>query len=226
MIPWNRLARAPIPGSGGELLLLERNGEFVIRADGRELMTSRAHASEEKLGALAAAALRGLEAPRVLVGGLGMGYTLAAALHELGPGAELVVAELVPEVVDWNRGPLGHLAGHPLRDPRVRVRDADVAAELRATRGRYDAIVLDVDNGPEALTRRGNDWLYGRSGLGAAFAALRPGGVLAVWSASAAAPFAKRLRAAGFRVEESRSPAASGGRGGRRVVWIATRLPS
>jgi len=226
VIPWNRLSRASIPGGGGELLLLERNGEFVIRAGGRELMTSRAHASEEELGALAAAALGARQAPRVLVGGLGMGYTLAAALRTLGPGAELVVAELVPEVVAWNRGPLGHLAGHPLRDPRVRVRELDVAAEIREARGAYDAIVLDVDNGPEALTRRGNDWLYGRSGLGAAFAALRPGGLLAVWSASAAAPFARRHRAAGFRVEESHLPAASGGRGGRRVVWLALRLPS
>jgi spermidine synthase len=223
VIPWSRLGSAPIPGSGGELLLLERNGEFVIRAEGRELMTSRAHASEEALGALGAGAVGERSSPRLLVGGLGMGYTLAAALRALGPGAEVVVAELVPAVVAWNRGPLSHLAGHPLRDARVRVREADVAEELRAGRGAYDAILLDVDNGPEALTRPGNDWLYLRSGLAAARDALRPGGVLATWSAGAAPRYPKRLRAAGFRVEERRVPASPAGRGGRRVVWLATR---
>jgi spermidine synthase len=223
VIPWSRLARAQIPGTGGELLLLERNGEFVIRAEGRELMTSRAHASEEALGALGAEALGARPAPRVLVGGLGMGYTLAAALRALGPGAQVVVAELVPAVVEWNRGPLSALAGHPLRDARVRVREADVAEELRAGRGAWDAVLLDVDNGPEALTRPGNDWLYRPGGLAAARDALRPGGVLATWSAGAAPRYARRLRAAGFRVEERRLPAGPTGRGGRRVVWLATR---
>lgn len=223
MIAWKRLASASIPGSSGELLLLERDGEFVIRADGRELMASRAHASEAALGALAVAPLRGREGPRVLVGGLGMGYTLAAALRELGPRAELLVAELVPAVVEWNRGVLAPLAGNPLRDPRVRVREGDVAEPLREARSAWDAIILDVDNGPRALTRPGNDWLYGARGLAAAHEALRPGGVLATWASGAEPGYPKRLRAAGFRVEESRVPSGRRGRGARRVVWIATR---
>ena len=185
-------------------------------------MTSRSHASEEALGALAAAALRGCAAPRVLLGGLGMGYTLAAALRALGPRAQVVVAELVPAVVEWNRGPLAPLAGHPLADARVRVRAGDVAAVLREERDAWDAVALDVDNGPEAATARANAWLYGPEGLSAAHEALRSGGVLAVWSASADRAFRRRVSAAGFEVEEVRVPG-RGGRRARHVVWIARR---
>jgi spermidine synthase len=223
VIPWRLLASAPVPGGVGELRLLERDGEFAIRIGARELMSSRSHASEEALGALAAAKLASRAAPRILIGGLGMGYTLAAALRALGPRAWLDVAELVPAVVDWNRGPLAHLAGRPLDDPRVRVESADVATRIRAVKGAYDAILLDVDNGPEASTRTANRWLYAPSGLEAARAALRPGGVLAIWSASSDRRFARRLRAAGFGVEEAGVPARSGGRGRRCTVWIAIR---
>lgn len=185
-------------------------------------MTSRAHASEEALAELAAARLARADA-RFLIGGLGMGYTLAALLRRVGPRASVVVAEIVPELIEWNRGPLGPLAGHPLADPRVRVRAADVGAVLREARGAFDAVLLDVDNGPEAATRPGNEWLYGAEGLRAAAAALREGGVLAVWSAGADRAFARRLRAAGLGVEEHRVAAGPGRRRGRRVVWVAAR---
>ena len=224
MIPWRQIACAKLPGAeGGELRLLERDGELVIRAGAHVLMGSRASASEEALGTLAAARLEGREAPRVLLGGLGMGFTLAAALRRLGPRAEVVVAELVPAVVEWNRGVLAPLAGHPLRDARVRVREGDVAERLRGACSAWDAIVLDVDNGPHGLARPSNDWLYGAKGLEAAHGALRPGGVLATWSSGPEPGYPKRLRAAGFRVEELRVPSARSGRGARRVVWIATR---
>ncbi len=159
--------------------------------------------------------------PRVLVGGLGMGFTLAAALSDLGPRAQVIVAELVPEVVKWNRGPLGDLANHPLRDPRVTVREIDVATVLEAERHAYDAILLDVDNGPEGITRSGNDWLYGKAGLSATSKALRPGGVLAVWSASPDRAFARRLRATGFAAEEIEVRARGYSRGARHTIWIA-----
>ena len=224
MIPWRQLASVKVPGDeAGELRLFEREGEFVIRVGAHELMSSRASASEQALGALTAARLAACQAPRVLIGGLGMGYTLAAALRELGPRAELLVAELVPAVVEWNRGVLAPLAGNPLRDPRVRVREGDVGERLREARSAWDAIVLDVDNGPRALTRPGNDWLYRARGLATAHEALRPGGVLATWASGAEPGYPKRLRAAGFRVEESRVPSGRRGRGARRVVWIATR---
>jgi spermidine synthase len=222
VIPWRLLAPAPVPGGEGELRLFERAGEFAIRIGARELMSSRSHASEEALGALAAAKLAS-RAPRVLIGGLGMGYTLAAALRALGPRASLHVAELVPAVIDWNRGPLAHLAGRPLEDPRVSVEAADVATRILASRSSYDAILLDVDNGPEASTRPANDWLYAPNGLQAARAALRRGGVLAIWSASSDRRFTRRLRAAGFAVEPASVPARSGGRGRRSTVWIAVQ---
>ena len=223
MIPWTLLGSAAFPGDGGELRLYQRGGDFSLRLDGRELMMSRVHGSEEALGELAAARLRARKGPSVLIGGLGMGYTLAALLRGLGPGAAVLVAELVPTVVEWNHGPLAHLAGHPLRDARVRVRAADVAAVLLEAHGAYDAILLDVDNGPEGSSRRASQWLYGADGLRAARAALRPAGVLAVWSPSTERPFPKRLRAAGFRVEEHRVRTRSGSGGAPHVVWIAER---
>jgi spermidine synthase len=224
MIPWERLDRHVVPGSrDGELTLHRRGAELSIRIDGQELMNSRLHASEDALGALTAARVAERSVPRLLVGGLGMGFTLAAALAELEPGASVQVVELVPAVVSWNREHLGHLAGHPLRDPRVEVRVSDVGAVIRGASGAYDAILLDVDNGPEGLTRAGNDALYGRAGLAAAYAALRPGGVLAVWSARPDEAFARRLRAAGFRVDEAVARAQSGRKGPRHTIWLATR---
>jgi spermidine synthase len=225
MIPWELLDGAQVPGNGEELRLYRRGEEFSIRVDSRELMNSCVHGSEDALAELACARVADRTRPRVLIGGLGMGYTLAAALHRLGAGARVIVAELAPAVVAWNRGPLAALAGHPLQDSRVTVREIDVARILKEEHRLYDAIVLDVDNGPEGLTLKSNDWLYARAGLDAAFAALRPEGVLAVWSTIPNRVFAQRLRRVGFEVEEigvrARSP-----RGGRRhTIWIAGRGP-
>ncbi len=186
-------------------------------------MNSRAHGSEEALAKYACARLNGRPRLRVLIGGLGMGYTLSAALTRLDADSEVVVAELAPAVVKWNRGPLASLADHPLEDGRVTVFEGDVANILKAETQAYDSILLDVDNGPEGLTRRGNDWLYSRPGLAASFAALRPKGVFAVWSASPDRAFIRRLRYVGFKVDDFRVPAVSGGGGPKHTVWIAWR---
>ena len=184
-------------------------------------MSSRVHGSEEALGELACARIADWAQPRVLIGGLGMGFTLAAALKALGPTAEVVVAELVPEVVQWNRELLGEPAGHPLRDARVTVRVGDVGRILRKERRAFDAIVLDIDNGPEGLTRKANDWLYSSSGLTAAFDALRPQGVLGVWSAGPDAGFSDRLRRMGCVVEEVVVRGRGPGKGARHTIWLA-----
>ncbi len=225
MIPWVLLDSAPLPDRGGELRLFQRGEEFSIRitGGGGELMNSRVHGSEEALAELACARLVACERPRILIGGLGMGFTLAAALRSLGPTAEVVVAELLPAVVEWNRGPLGALAGHPLEDVRVRVQVGDVARCLQAQRQAYDAILLDVDNGPEGLTHPGNDRLYSVEGLSTALTALRPAGVLAVWSAGPDRNFTQRLRKVGFEVEEVRVRARGAVRkGARHTLWLAT----
>lgn len=223
MIPWELLECAQVPGSGEELRLYKRGGEFAIRVDGRELMNSRAHGSEEALAELACARIADRPCPRVLIGGLGMGYTTAAALHRLGAEGQVVVAELVPAVVAWNRGALADAAGHPLQDARVTVCEVDVAHILQAEQRAYDAILLDVDNGPAGLTRKGNDWLYARAGLNATYTALRPAGVLAVWSASPDRAFAKRLCRAGFEVNEVSVRARGPGEGGHHIIWLAVR---
>lgn len=223
MTPWVLLDSAPVPGKGGELQLYRRGGEFSIKIAGRgELMSSRVHGSEEALAEQACARLADRSQPSVLIGGLGMGFTLAAALSQLGERALVTVAELVPVVVAWNRGALGEPAGYPLRDPRVSVREGDVARLLEAGQQSYDAILLDVDNGPEGLTRKQNDWLYGENGLSAAFTALRPRGVLAVWSAGPDPVFTQRLRKVGFEVDEVRVRA-HGSKGARHVIWFAGR---
>jgi spermidine synthase len=221
MNAWQLLESATVPGSGKTIGLFLRGGEFSIRVDGCELMNSRMHGSEE---ALAEQACPGLPAgARILIGGLGMGYTLAAALQRLGPAARVEMAELVPAVVVWNRGVLGDLAGQPLRDERVVVREVDVAQLLQTERGGYDAILLDVDNGPAGLTRPENDWLYTWEGLSAAFLALKPGGVLAVWSARSDERFTRRLGKAGFDVTEV-SLRARGPHGGERhTIWQARK---
>ena len=190
---------------------------------GGELMNTRMHGSEDALAELACMCVAKRPHPRVLIGGLGMGFTLAAALQQLGSEAEVTVAELVPAVVEWNRGPLGAHAGYPLSDPRTQVRVGDVAALIKAGRSAYDAILLDVDNGPEGLTHSENDWLYSVAGLHAAFAALRPGGVLAVWSAGADRAFSERLRQIGFLVEERQVRAHARGKGARHTIWLAER---
>ena len=218
------LATARIPDTAIELKLHEHRDRFAISIPGRgELMNTRVHGSEI---ALAQRALQ--RAPRhgdrrVLIGGLGMGFTLAAALRHCGADAEMVVSELVPEVVDWNRELVGEPSGHPLRDGRVRVHIGDVAEALRAPGPGFDAVLMDVDNGPEGLIRTENDWLYGPNGLAAARKALRPGGVLAVWSATPDAGFTRRLEAAGFEVDTETVRPHRAGKGARHVLWFAAR---
>lgn len=223
MIPWQRIDTTAVPGSDEKIHLYQRGEEFSIRGDGFELMNSRLHGSEEALAQMACRRLGRRSGLQILIGGLGMGFTLAAALVEIDTDSRVTVAELVPAVVRWNRGPLAHLAGQPLVDSRVTVREADVAEILRAVDAQYDAIILDVDNGPDGLTRGENERLYDRKGIQAALSALRCGGVLAVWSAAPDNTFSDRLRRAGFQVEE-RIVAARGRRsGGRHVIWLAVR---
>ena len=223
MIPWSLLDTAQVPGGGGELRLKQRGAEFAIMLDQSELMNSRLSGSEEALATIACGKMRERETPRVLIGGLGMGFTLRAALAAVGPRAEIVVAELVLAVVAWARGPMAEVFGGCLSDPRVSIRETDVGRLIGGGASAYDAILLDVDNGPEGLTRKSNDSLYDLKGLSAARAALRPGGVLAVWSSGANPKFAWRLGKAGFAVEEIRARA-NGSRGGaRHFIWMATR---
>ncbi len=219
-----QVATAVVPG-GPEMALWRRGADWSIRVGGLELMHSRQHASEDALADLACDALDAAGGPpvprRVLVGGLGMGFTVAAALRRLGAADRVVVAELVPEVVAWCRGPLAAVAGDPLADPRVEVRVGDVGVALRD--GPWDAVLLDVDNGPEGLTRPGNDALYSARGLSDAWRALRPRGVLTVWSVSPSLAFTRRLGAAGFGVREVGVRARPGGKGARHTVWVAQR---
>lgn len=217
------LGSAPIPGSPDQLELWQRENEFSIRISGyvSELMNSRQHASEEALAEYAVPQVAGRAAAHVLVGGLGMGFTLAAALRSAGPDATVTVAELVGAVVDWNRGPLGQAAGYPLTDPRTRVHVGDVADLIRASKRTFDAILLDVDNGPDGIVRPENGRIYSRSGLRHAMAALRPGGVLAVWSAGPDKAFTQRLENAGFDVDEVRVPARANGKGPKHTIWFA-----
>jgi spermidine synthase len=223
VIPWSLIDTAKVPGAAGELRLMRRGSEFSIRLDHNELMNSRAGGSEAALATLACERIKASAQPRLLIGGLGMGFTLRAALAALGSEARIVVAELVPAVLAWARGPMAEIFGQSLNDPRVRILEADVARLIRQEPSAYDAILLDVDNGPAGLTRTANDALYDRNGLSAAHAALRPGGVLAVWSSGPDANFTRRLRAAGFGVDEVRQRA-NGARGGaRHVIWIARR---
>ncbi|MDU6732026.1 MAG: spermidine synthase, partial [Bradyrhizobium sp.] len=202
MIPWKLIDTADVPGGGEPLRLMQRGKEFTIKLGQNELMSSRLYGSEEALATLSCARLKARPDPHLLIGGLGMGFTLRAALKVLGPQARITVAELVPAVIAWARGPMAELSGESLLDPRVDIREADVARLIAGGRGTYDAILLDVDNGPQGLTRQSNDALYDSSGLRTAFAALRPGGVLAVWSSHPDDRFAPRLRKAGFDTEE------------------------
>ena len=199
MIPWEVLGDATAP-DGTRLALTRRAHEYVILANGKGLMSNRMHGSEEALASFGLKALPHPQEPRVLVGGLGMGYTLRAALNHLPAAAVVDLAELLPAIVEWNRGPLGPLAEHPLHDRRVRVISGDVAQTIRAQRGAYDAILLDVDNGPAAFTTDFNGGLYDNAGVANARAALKPGGTLAVWSAWDDRKFEQRLRYAGFAV--------------------------
>lgn len=222
MIPWTLVDSADVPG-GEEMRLYLRGSEYSIRVGAYELMNSRVHGSEDALAELACSRLQNRERARVLVGGLGMGFTLAGVLKDLGAKSEVVVAELVPAVVRWNRGPLAELAGNPLADPRVTVREEDVGAVIRSEKNGFDAILLDVDNGPAALTSPHNDRLYGSGGLRAVHAALRAEGLLAVWSAGADPVFTKRLQNNGFAAEEVRVRGRGKAGGSRFLIWIAQR---
>jgi spermidine synthase len=225
MDAWVLVDSVAIPSGSGEqsvMALMRRGREHVIRVDGRELMGSRAHGSEEALAELACARLRSRTDARVLVGGLGMGFTLAAALRALGPRARVVVAELVPAVVRWNRGPLAAEAGSPLDDPRAEVFEGDVADLVRTPPSPWNAILLDVDNGPTGLTQPANGWLYSHAGLAASRDALAPGGVLGVWSAFADPGFTRRMKRVGFSVDEVEVRARGRKGGPRHVVWLGT----
>lgn len=222
MIPWQRLDTAHIPG-GGELRLMRRGSEFAIKLGSNELMNSRLTATEQALATLACDRIKTRKAPKILIGGLGMGFTLRAALIVLGAQAKIEVAELVPAVVAWARGPMADLFGGSLTDPRVTIREGDVVDLIRAARADYDAILLDVDNGPNGIVRKANDCLYDVNGLAAAHRALKPGGVLAVWSSADDAKFTARLRKSGFEVTEN-AVRAKGPQGrAQHFIWVAVR---
>jgi len=219
MRPWELLGETRTP-DGEDMRLTRQGSEYVILASGKPLMSSRMHGSEEALAAFACLGARTRDAPCVLVGGLGMGFTLRATLDVLPPGATVVVAELVPAVVDWNRGPLGPLADHPLKDRRVTIEIGDVAATLRSSTRRFDAVLLDVDNGPAAFTASHNTRLYDDDGLAAVRRSLKEDGVLAVWSAWEDRKFEQRLRHGGFAVQVERVRARLKKGGLRHTIFL------
>ncbi len=214
------IGTAEVPG-GDELRLYRRGDDFIIAIDRNELMSSRMSGSEEALATMTCDRLRSPKAASLLIGGYGMGFTLRAALATLGPDAKIAVAELVPGIIEWARGPMAELAAGCLDDPRVELILGDVSKAIGAATRRYDAILLDVDNGPDGLTRDANEGLYSAAGLATAKATLCPGGILAIWSAAPDARFTRRLTAAGFQVEEVGVRARSNGKGPRHVIWFA-----
>jgi len=220
---WTQLAEASIPGSDKSIFLIQGKDDFFIKlSGGLELMNTRKHSSEDALGALPCKKLRHPESARVLIGGLGMGFTLAAALSALGPGAQVTVAELIPEVVEWNHGPLGDRSGRPLDDPRTQVYVGDVADLLREKLACYDVIALDIDNGPEGLTKSNNSWVYSEQGIIATMNALKPAGMVSYWSASADQGFTDRMKRCGLKVEEVKIYA-HGNKGARHTIWLGTK---
>ena len=226
MLPWIQLDRATIPGAlpgeEGELRLKQRGQEFSIMLGTNELMNSRLSGSEEALATLAQEKIGKRAKPSMLIGGLGMGFTLRAALAVLPEDAQVTVAELVPAVVGWARGPMAPVFKGCLDDPRVTIFEGDVSELIRQSTGAFDAILLDVDNGPDGLTRASNDRLYTMSGLYAARSALRPGGVLAVWSSGPDAGFTRRLKEVGFQADVVNTRA-NGKRGAKHVIWLAAK---
>ncbi len=235
MVPRELLATAAIPG-GGQLRLFRRanqrpdqggGDDFMIVLDQNELMNSRMRGSEEALAEMALARIAAAPAPHILIGGYGMGFTLRKALALLGAGAAVTVAELVPEIIDWARGPMAALTDACLDDPRVQIAHGDVGFLISGARGDYDAILLDVDNGPDGLVRDENNRLYSKTGLAEARVALKPGGILAIWSAAPDSVFANRLRRSRFDVEEvvvrARDDGQGGGKGPRHVIWFARK---
>lgn len=223
MLPWIEIDRAKIPGETAELRLKQRGREFSIMLGSNELMNSRLSGSEEALAVLAAEKISSVSSPRVLIGGLGMGFTLRAALSVLPENAEVTVAELVPSVVAWAKGPMAEVFAGCLEDPRVKIHVGDVGGLIRTTRSGWDAILLDVDNGPDGLTRTSNDSLYDAGGLSASHSALRPAGVLAVWSSGPDPSFTRRLKQGGFAAEPVNVRASTRRSGARHVIWIAVK---
>lgn len=210
---------------GTTLRLFQKGDEFAIRVDHQdgELMHSSVHNSEDVLAEIACKHVADRDSPHLLVGGLGMGFTLAAALANSGPSARISVAELIPAVVRWNQGALGAVAGYPSKDERVDILIQDVGKVMREHKDSFDAIMLDVDNGPDGYTRDNNDNLYGLNGLEIAYEALKPGGVLTVWSADTDRDFTQRLMKLGFEVEERRVREDTQNRGAIHTIWIAIR---
>jgi spermidine synthase len=220
VIPWELIDTTTIPGEAAEMRLYRRGEEFSIRIGHHELMNNREHGSEDALADLVCKRLKG--DVRVLVGGLGMGFTLTAVLRGVSKHSEVVISELVPAVVRWHRGPLARVSNGTLDDPRVTIREADVAHVIAERHDAFDAILLDVDNGPAGLTSKTNDRLYGMNGLRSAYAALRKGGILGVWAADPDPRFTKRLQQVGFTAEEIRVRG-HGTKGQRYLIWLATR---
>jgi len=223
VIPWEEIERAEVPGGEEEVILRKRGPEFSIRIAATELMNSRIHGSEDALAELTCSRISRKPGRRILIGGLGMGYTLAAALQHSGDDSLITVAELIPAVIRWNREHLGHLAGNPLADGRVFVRQEDVAETITREKSIWDAIILDVDNGPDGITRKVNDRLYGMSGLKNAFLALRTGGVLSIWSSGTDEQFTSRLKQCRFQTEIVTVRARKPGKGARHTIWLATK---
>ncbi len=220
MTPRELIGTAIVPG-GDDLRLFQHGNDFIIALDRNELMNSRMSGSEEALAVMTCERLGHTTAPHLLIGGYGMGFTLRAALSILAPDARVTVIELVQGIVDWARGPMSKLAAGCLDDPRVDLVIGDVSATIGASGARYDAILLDVDNGPDGLTRAANDKIYSMPGLALAKAALRPEGVLAIWSAAPDPAFMRRLKAAGFIVDEVTVRARRNGKGPRHTIWFA-----
>ncbi|WP_299977654.1 hypothetical protein [Desulfobacula sp.] len=223
MIPWEKIDRAKIPGHEGYVTLRKRGTEFSIRTAGTELMNSRVHGSEDALADLTYSRIKQKSDLRILIGGLGMGFTLAAALEQSKPDTRIIVSELIPAVVRWNREYLGHLAEMPLDDSRVSVAEEDVVKTIGRKKSVWDAILLDVDNGPEGLTRKTNNRLYSRSGLETSFFALCPEGILAVWSSGANETFTRRLTQCGFQTETITVRAHTSKKGSRHTIWLAKK---
>jgi spermidine synthase len=222
MIPRELLGTAEIPG-GEQLRLIRHGGDFVIMIGRNELMNTRMRGSEEALATMSCARIAGRADTRLLIGGYGMGFTLRAALAALPSNAHITVAELVPEIIDWAHGPMQDVAAGCLDDPRVHIVADDVVEVIRSRPASFDAILLDVDNGPDGLVREANNQLYSQQGLKAAQAALRPGGVLAIWSAGKDDAFARRLKNVGFAVDEVAVRARGNGKGAKHVIWFATK---
>jgi spermidine synthase len=225
MLPWTQLNTAKIPNEGGELTLSQRGDEFSIKISGKrgELMNSRVYNSEKVLSQLGCAHIKPHHDAHILVGGLGMGYTLAAALKAVNADSQVTVAELIPEVVEWNKGSLGNCAGNPLQDPRTQIHIGDVKELLTSRAPTFDAILLDVDNGPKGLTHEDNNWIYSEDGLKDIYDTLQPNGMLAIWSAGPDYLFTVRLKKIGFRVD-TRSVQASPKKRSQHTIFLAKKL--